>query len=164
MSPRRELEAFSLQRIGVAVEMTVKHKRIVLLTMAGLVSVVLTNWGLMAFGFSGSAYQNRVAVTLFWALPLVSLPVFALYCAWRKLPTSAFWGLVICQWATVSWLNWDSYLHGGSVTSNPILIALSGGVAFPVWCWVLIAALCQCEHHIRSKQPAGNVQRLQRAT
>jgi len=160
----RELEASSLQRIGAAADMAVKHKRVLLLTLAGLISVLLTNWGLMAFGFSSSGYQDHTPVVLFWALPMASLPVFAVYCAWRKMPTWAFWGLLICQWVTVSWLNWDSYLHEGGTTSNPILIALSGGVAFPVWCWILIAVLCQYEHYIRAKESVTNAQPLQRAT
>lgn len=132
--------------------MMVKHKRIAVLTLAGLVSVLLTGFGLMAFAFSETGNQNQIAVTLFWVLPLIALPLFGIYSTWSKMPTTAFWGLLICQWATMSWLNWGNSLRVGMATPNLVLIALSGGVAFPVWCWFVIAALCQYEHHLRGKR------------
>ena len=132
--------------------MSLKYKRIAVLTSAGIVSVLLTGFGVMAFGFSETGYQNHLAVTLFWALPLMSLPLFSMYSLWSKMPVATFWGLLFCQWATMSWLNWDNYLHQREATSNPVLIALSGGATFPVWCWIVVAALCQYEHHLRNKR------------
>ena len=130
--------------------MDVKHKRVLLWTVAALISLLLTNCGLMAFGFGGSGYGNGVAGILFWALPLLSLPVLGIYVFWSKMPTAVFWILLFCQWASASWLNWESYLHQGSITSNPFLYALIGAAVFAVWCWVLIAGLCQYEHNLRA--------------
>lgn len=132
--------------------MSSKVQRLMLLTLAGLVSAVLTYWGLMAFAFSGTASENRIAVTLFWAVPLLSLPAVGVHIFWSKMPTAIFWALLICEWVSVSWLNWDSCLRRGCTTSNPLLITLSGAIAFPVWCWIAIACLCQYEHHIRTKR------------
>ena len=149
--------ANTARRMRAPTNMGSKRKRIVVLILAGLVSVVLTNWGLMAFAFSERDPQSHIADTLFWALPFLSVPVLAVHCVWRRLPTTVFWVLLFCQWASASWLNWESYLRRGGITSNPFLYALSGVVAFPVWCWIVIAALCQYEYHIRSKSSTNAI-------
>jgi hypothetical protein len=128
-----------------------KSIRRALLTLAGIVAVVLTWFGLMGSAFSQTGGQNPVAVTLIWLLPFLSLPALVTYWLWKRVPPAVLWGLVLCQWVSFSWINWDSSLRGQSTTSNPVLLALSGGVAFPVWCWIIIAGLCQFEHHLRSK-------------
>jgi hypothetical protein len=130
------------------------------LALAGIISVVLTWFGLMYFAFSGAGWRNPIEVVLIGLLPLLSLPALITYSLWKKVPPAVLWGLSFCQWASFSWANWDTVLQGRSTTSNPILVALSGGVAFPVWCWVIIAALCQYEYHLRSRtenaQPAAS--------
>ncbi|MGF7180202.1 hypothetical protein [Tunturiibacter psychrotolerans] len=122
-----------------------------LLILASVFAVPLTWFGLMAAAFSEAGWQNPIAVTLFWLLPSLSLPVLATYGLWKRVPPATMWGFAFCQWIVISWLNWDSYLQGRSTTSNPLLILLSGGVAFPVWCWIAIAAVCQLENHFRRK-------------
>jgi hypothetical protein len=121
------------------------------LALAGIVGVVLTWFGLMGSAFSQPGQQNPVAVTLIWLLPLLSLPALVTYSLWKRMPPAALWGLVLCQWMSFSWINWDSSLRGQSTTSNPILLALSGGVAFPAWCWIIIAGLCQFEYRLRHR-------------
>lgn len=121
------------------------------LALAGIVAVVLTWFGLMGSAFSQPGQQNPVAVTLIWLLPLLSLPTLVTYSLWKRVSPAVLWVLVLCQWISFSWINWDSSLHGQSTTSNPILLALSGGVAFPVWCWIIIAGLCQFEYRLRRR-------------
>ena len=125
-----------------------------LLVLAGIVGVVLTWFGLMGSVFSQPGQQNPVAVTLIWLLPLLCIPALVTYSLWKRVPPAMLWALALCQWTSFSWINWDSALHGQSTTSNPIFLALSGGVAFPVWCWIIIAGLCQYEHYFRSKVEA----------
>ena len=103
--------------------------RRVLLTLAAIVAVVLTWFGLMDYAFSTPGQDNPIAVALLWILPLFSLPAVVIYWVWKRVPPALLWGFVLCQWASVSWINWDSFLHGRSTTSNPVLLALSGGVA-----------------------------------
>lgn len=125
--------------------------RWVLLILAGLVAVVLTWFGLMDSAFTTPGQDNPVAVVLIWILPLFSLPLLGVYSIWKRVPPAVFWGFVACQWATLAWLNLDSCLRKGCTTSNPLLIVLSAGIIFPVWCWIIIAILCQYEHHLRFK-------------
>jgi hypothetical protein len=122
-----------------------------LLTLAGIVAAILTWFGLMAFAFTDPGQDNPIAVALIWILPLFSLPVLVIYCVWKRMRPSVFWGFLACQWATLSWLNLDSCHRKGCTTSNPLLIALSPAVIFPVWCWIIIAGLCQFEYRIRRK-------------
>ena len=131
--------------------------RRVLFTLAAIVAVILTWFGLMGWAFSETGWQNPIAVMLIWLLPLLSLPTLITYALWKRVPPVVLWGLALCQWAAFSWINWDSVLQGRSTTSNPVLISLSGGVAFPVWCWIVIAGLCQYEHHLRSRDEAHPV-------
>jgi hypothetical protein len=131
--------------------MKLKSIRWVPLSLAGIVAVVLTFFGLMASAFSETGWQNPIAVTLIWLLPLLSIPALVTYWLWERAPVAVFWVLALCQWGSISWINWDSALHGRSTTSNPLLLALSGGVAFPVWCWIIIACLCQYAHRLRRR-------------
>jgi hypothetical protein len=143
--------ALSLNRLNFVTEMEARNNRLLFLVFAGILSLILTWLGLMGMAFSEPGYQNPIAVTLTWLIPLLSLPLLGAYSFWKAVHPAIIWGLVMCQWVSFSWLNWDSYLHGDSTTSNPILISLSGGIAFPVWCWVGIAILCQCEYSLRSR-------------
>jgi hypothetical protein len=122
-----------------------------LLILAGIFAAILSWFGLMGAAWSQVGSQNPIAVTLVWLLPLLSLPALTIYGLSKRAPPAMMWGFVFCQWASFSWLNWDSYLRGQSTSSNPLLILLSGGVAFPVWCWIAIAALCQYENHFRAR-------------
>jgi len=122
-----------------------------LLILAGIVAVVLTWFGLMDFAFSTPGQENPIAVALIWILPLFSFPLLITYWIWKRVPPAVFWVLAACQWATLSWFNWESCLRKGCTTSNPLLIVLSAGIIFPVWLWIVIAGLCQYEHHLRSR-------------
>jgi len=63
------------------------------LALAGIISVVLTWFGLMGSAFSQTGWQNPIAVTLIWLLPLLSLPALVTYSLWKKVPPAALWGL-----------------------------------------------------------------------
>jgi hypothetical protein len=95
--------------------------------------------------------QNPVALKLIALSMLLSLPALVTYSLWKRVPPAVLWVLVLCQWISFSWYNWDLPLRGQPTTSNPVLLALSGGDHFPVWCWIIIACLCQYEHHLRSR-------------
>jgi hypothetical protein len=128
--------------------------RWVLLALAGIVGVVLTWFGLMDFAFTTGGQHNPIAVALIWILPLFSLPLVVTYSVWKQMPPAVFWGFVACQWTTFAWFNWQNCLRDGCTTSNPLLIVLGAGIAFPVPCWIIIAGLCQIEHHLRRKLQA----------
>jgi hypothetical protein len=125
--------------------------RWVLLTLAGIVAAILTWFGLMDFAFSAPGQNNPIAVALIWILPLFSLPLVVIYWVWKRVRPAVFWGFVACQWATLSWFNWESCLRKGCTTSNPVLIVLSAGIIFPVWLWIVIAGLCQYEYRLRRR-------------
>lgn len=122
-----------------------------LLTLAGIVAAILTWFGLMDFAYSAPGQNNPIAVALIWILPLFSLPLLVIYWIWKRARPAVFWGFVVCQWATLAWFNLDSCLRKGCTTSNPLLIALSAGIIFPVWCWIIIAGLCQFEYRLRNR-------------
>jgi hypothetical protein len=125
--------------------------RWVLLALAGTVALVLTWFGLMDFAFTTHGRDNPIAVALIWILPLFSLPLVVTYSTWKRMRPAVFWGFVACQWATLAWLNFENCFRKGCTTSNPLLIALSAGIFLPVLCWLIIAGLCQLEHHLRPK-------------
>lgn len=129
--------------------------RWILLILAGIVAVILTWFGLMSFAFTTSGQDSPIIVALIWILPLFSLPLLIAYSIWKRVSPAVFWGFVACQWATLAWLNLDDCFREGCTTSNPLLIVLSAGIIFPVWCWIIIAGLCQCEHHLRLKTKSG---------
>ena len=128
----------------------------VLLMLAGIFAAILTWFGLMDFAFSAPGQNNPIAVALIWILPLFSLPMLVIYWIWKRVRPAAFWGLAICQWAILAWFNLDSCLHKGCTTSNPLLIALSAGIIFPVCCWIIIAGLCQFEYRLRHRDLNNN--------
>jgi hypothetical protein len=128
--------------------------RWVLLALAGIVAVVLTWFGLMSLAFTTPGQEHPIAVALTNILPLFSLPLVITYGIWKRLSPALFWGFVGGQWTTLAWFNWEDCLRNGCTTSNPLLIALSAGIIFPVLCWIIIAGLCQLEHHLRPKDEA----------
>ncbi len=130
--------------------------RWVLLVLAGIVAVILTWFGLMDFAFSTPGQDNPIAVALIWILPLLSLPALVTYWVWKRVPPAVLWGFVLCQWAALAWLNLDSCHRKGCTTSNPLLIMLSAGVIFPVFCWIAIACLCQFEYRLRPRDLSAN--------
>jgi hypothetical protein len=131
--------------------------RWILLTLAGIAAAILTWFGLMDFAFTDPGQDDPVAVALLWILPLFSAPLLVIYVVWKRVKPAVFWGFVACQWAAVSWLNLDLCLRkGGCTTSNPLLVVLGGAIVFPVWCWILIASLCQCEYRLRRKSDSGD--------
>jgi hypothetical protein len=122
-----------------------------LLVLAGMIAIVLTWFGLMDFAFTTPGQDNSIAVALVWILPLFSLPLLVGYAIWKRVPPAVFWGFVACQWATLAWFNLDSCFRKGCTISNPVLIVLSAGLIFPVWCWLAIAILCQIESRLRRR-------------
>ena len=71
------------------------------LALAGIISVVLTWFGLMGSAFSQTGWQNPIAVTLIWLLPLLSLPALVTYSLWKKVPPAALWGLVLMSMGSI---------------------------------------------------------------
>src|SRR5579875_3703394 len=132
--------------------------RFILLIPAALICIVLYWFGLMSFAWSDPIQRNPIAVFLIWFLPLLSLPALISYWAWQRVSPLLFWGFAACEWAACSWLSWDSYFLGRSTTANPILLTLSGGMALPVWCWIILAGLCQLEHYLRRRAQANSDQ------
>jgi hypothetical protein len=117
-----------------------------LLLLAGLFSLLLSVFGVMAYAWTDPV---TILTTLLWLIPIFAFPIFLLRLFWKGMPKFIFWIAFGCQFVDGAWFNLLQCAAGKCTTTNPFLIVLSSFVIPPVFGWLLVASSMQFYESLR---------------
>jgi hypothetical protein len=122
-----------------------------LLVIAGIISLLLSGWGMMV-GLWGGAGNGLML--LFWLIPTLAFPCFLLRLFWKKMPTFIFWMFLAAQAVVMVEFQWRECRAGDCTTTNPFVITLVALVFPSVWGWLLVALSLQISASLAQRRKA----------
>jgi hypothetical protein len=114
------------------------------LVVTGVVSAMLSGYGLLMFGFGHEPRAQGLLPLLFCMAPTLSFPVFLISLASLRVATAASWILAVVNFATLFGINWEECRGGHCTDASLIKTALGAFIGGPmVITSILIAVALQ---------------------
>jgi len=125
------------------------------LVLSGVASLITSVIGILMVTFGYPKSAHTAVALLFCVLPCLSLGVFGLALANRRLGNVVAWMLYAATLATVFYVNWQQCIGGKCNTSNPWIVFISTSVSVPHLWFLFVAALSLQLAHTRTR-PLGS--------
>jgi hypothetical protein len=117
-----------------------------MIVLAGLASLVVSVFGLLAGGWGGFLGGHgrpfSLTVIFFWLTPALCLPAFCTTFLYRRVGLVWLWMVPVGTWLALFIGTWQSCAEGECTTTNPVSIALGALVGLGPWPVIWVAPIC----------------------